>query len=275
MSILPNYPPAAIISALETNLSLLWRSYSQLPGAEMYDQTDLFWVSTPIPFPPFNGVVRSHLQPETVVSTVTTILHHFALRRVPMLWLVGPNTQPADLGAHLLANGLLYLHDDPGMALELHALPSNLPVPPGFTVEPVNDLNSLRVWCGFTDQKIIAEALLAWGQILGLAPDRPIIHFLGRLNGRPVATSTLVLDGHAAGIYNVMTVPEAQHQGIGALMTVYPLSLARTRGYQLGVLQSSKMGTQLYRRLGFQEYCRFGIYLWPGEVALIDATRPN
>jgi ribosomal protein S18 acetylase RimI-like enzyme len=62
-----------------------------------------------------------------------------------------------------------------------------------------------------------------------------------------------------------MTVPEAQRQGIGALMTVTALHDAQARGYRLGVLQSSKMGLALYHRLGFQEYCTIGIYFWPGD----------
>jgi ribosomal protein S18 acetylase RimI-like enzyme len=60
-----------------------------------------------------------------------------------------------------------------------------------------------------------------------------------------------------------MTIPEAQRQGIGSLMTAVPLREARSMGYRIGVLQSTKMGLNVYRRLGFQEYCTISIYLWP------------
>jgi ribosomal protein S18 acetylase RimI-like enzyme len=246
-----------------------------LPAAELYDQPDLFWVATNIPFPAFNGVVRAHLRPETITPTITTTLQCFTRRHVPMLWLVGPSTQPPDLGTHLIALGLTHLGDDPGMAIDLHTLPTDLSLPTGFTLEPIAELSTLRTWCGFTDQAVVAEGLFAWGQTLGFAPDREIVHFLGRLDGRPVATATLVLGGGVAGIYNVMTVPDSQRRGIGTLMTVRPLEVARARGYQLGVLQSSKMGYPLYRRLGFQDYCRIAIYLWPGEASSTDTAHPN
>ncbi|HEU5101092.1 MAG TPA: GNAT family N-acetyltransferase, partial [Roseiflexaceae bacterium] len=218
------------------------------------------------PFPPFNGVVRARLQPETLSPTITTTLSHFTRRQVPMLWLVVPSTEPADLGRYLIEHGLSYTGDDPGMAIDLDMLPRNLRLPSGFTLEPVDDLSTLRTWCGFTDQTLVADALFAWGQTLGFASDREIIHFLGRLDGRAVATATLVLGGGVAGIYNVMTVPDVQRRGIGALMTVGPLEVARARGYQLGVLQSSQMGYPLYRRVGFEDYCRIAIYLWPGKA---------
>jgi ribosomal protein S18 acetylase RimI-like enzyme len=273
MAALQNRSPAAIISAIETNLSVLWRSYSRLPAAELCDQPNLLWVATTIPFPPFNGVVRARLQPETLTPTITTTLRHFTRRQVPMLWLVVPSTQPADLGSYLIEHGLSYTGDDPGMAIDLDRLPRDLRRPSGFTLEPVGDLSTLRTWCGFTDQTLVTDALFAWGQTLGFAADRQIIHFLGRLDGRAVATATLVLAEGVAGIYNVMTVPDVQRRGIGALMTVGPLEVARARGYQLGVLQSSQMGYRLYRRLGFEDYCRIAIYLWPGKAE--SATTAN
>ena len=137
MSLLSDRSPAAVIPAIEANLSLLWRSYSRLPGAELYDQPDLFWVATDIPFPPFNGVVRARLPAETIVPTITSTLQHFARRRVPMLWLIGPSTQPSDLGSHLSALGLTHMADDPGMAIDLHSLPTDLLLPSGFTSEAV------------------------------------------------------------------------------------------------------------------------------------------
>ena len=275
MSVLQDRSSTAVIAAIEANLSVLWRSYSHLPGAELYDQPDLLWVATGIPFPPFNGVVRARLRPETIAPTITSTLQHFARRHVPMLWLTGPSTRPSDLSAHLIGFGLTHMADDSAMAIDLQSLPMNLHVPTGFTSEVVDDLGTLRTWCGFTDQTVVADALFAWGQTLGFAPEREIVHFLGRLDGRPVATATLVLGGGVAGIYNVMTVPDAQRRGIGALMTVRPLAVARARGYRLGILQSSKMGYSLYRRLGFQDYCRIGIYLWRGEAESSATAVPN
>ncbi len=40
---------------------------------------------------------------------------------------------------------------------------------------------------------------------------------------------------------------------------------ARAWGYRIGTLQSTPTGLNLYRRLGFREYCTFQAYLWQGE----------
>jgi hypothetical protein len=48
--------------------------------------------------------------------------------------------------------------------------------------------------------------------------------------------------------------------GIGTAMTVIPLLYAKDNGYNIGVLQASEAGEPVYRKIGFEEYCRFNVY---------------
>jgi len=73
-----------------------------------------------------------------------------------------------------------------------------------------------------------------------------------------------VLAAGVAGIYCVATVPEARRQGSGGAITAAPLHIARAMGYRIGILQASESGHPVYRRLGFQEFCTLGLYLWQG-----------
>ena len=77
-----------------------------------------------------------------------------------------------------------------------------------------------------------------------------------------MATASLFLAAGVAGIYFVCTVPSARRQGIGAAITLAALTEAQALGYRIAVLSSSSMGYGIYRRLGFAEYCRIGIYTW-------------
>jgi len=90
-------------------------------------------------------------------------------------------------------------------------------------------------------------------------------HYVGLVEGELVTSSTLVLGAGLTGLYNVATVPEARRQGIGSAITLAPLREARAPGYRIGTLNSSQMAVGLYRRLGFQEYCKICYCLWTGE----------
>lgn len=256
---------SSVTRTIEANLWTYWQLFGRLPQAYLHDTPELLWVATGRPFPFMNGVVRTRLASDKVDSIIAVTLEHFKGRNVPALWLVGPSSQPATLAQRLVAHGLRHIGDDPGMAIDLHQLNDDVSPPPGFTIKRVDDATALNIWCSFTEQVELVKALVEFGMAVGFDRNRPLIHYLGWLNGKPVATASLVLGGGVAGIYNVMTIPEVQRQGIGSLMTAVPLQEARAMGYRIGVLQSTKMGINLYRRLGFQEYGSFRIYLWPQQ----------
>ena len=84
-------------------------------------------------------------------------------------------------------------------------------------------------------------------------------------NGTPVGTSELFLGAGVAGIHGVTTLPEYRGRGIATAMTYAPLLHAREQGYRVGVLFSSEMAIDIYRKMGFQEYGQGDIYMWQPE----------
>lgn len=72
--------------------------------------------------------------------------------------------------------------------------------------------------------------------------------------GEIVATSAMFLAGGLAGIYCVATLEQERGKGLGGAATALPLALARSLGYRTGILQASRMGESVYRRLGFETF---------------------
>jgi GNAT superfamily N-acetyltransferase len=101
---------------------------------------------------------------------------------------------------------------------------------------------------------------------IGLDDEQPWRHYLGVLDGAPVATTSLFLSAGVAGISFVFTAPGARRRGIGALMTLAALRDARVLGYRIGVLGASSMGHTVYQRLGFRDYCTIALYEWHDEA---------
>ena len=254
-----------IVDAIEANLFGFLSSFEDWSAAELHDDQDLLWSLTDIPFPFFNSVLRARINEDLVSSRIDTVLAHARSNQVPLLWWTGPGTQPADLGQILQGRGFKHDADYPGMACDL----LNLPLPaavPGLSILKVTNNGHLRQWTkacvdGFELPEFVGDAFYDWYSQLGLEGQRPLHHYLGFLNNKPVAASSLFLHSGVAGIYNVAVVPDARRKGIGAHMTWQPLRDACQAGFELGILHASKMAESVYQGLGFRSYCLIGHYL--------------
>lgn len=154
------------------------------------------------------------------------------------------------------------------MAIDLAALPALEKRP--LRIRHMAHPQMLAEWSrilgrGFEMPPEMASAFSAIVESLGT--DLPFRHYLGYLDDRPVATTTLFLGAGVAGIYNVATVAEARNQGVASAMMLLALSEARDLGYQAGILHSSAMGYRVYERLGFQKLCQMDHFYWQAPGA--------
>ncbi len=97
------------------------------------------------------------------------------------------------------------------------------------------------------------------------AEESPWRSYVGRLDGEVVTTASLAPAVGIGGIYNVATLPKARRQGLGAAMTLTALREARELGCRIGILQSSAIGLGVYRRLGFERYSTYSVYVGTGQ----------
>jgi ribosomal protein S18 acetylase RimI-like enzyme len=118
----------------------------------------------------------------------------------------------------------------------------------------------MRVGFEEDDAELHAEARL--GDAVGYAPDAPLQRFFGVAEGRPVASSGLMLGGGIAGIYSVSTAARLRGRGIGAAMTSAAMLRARELGYRVAMLGSAPKAVPLYRRIGYRRVCTVNTYLW-------------
>jgi GNAT superfamily N-acetyltransferase len=254
------------VLAIEENGAEFLMALGRAGGAEERDDGRVRWDIGNSPIDYHNCVVHADLRPEEEDGEIEASLQRMRAHGVPGSWHVGPSMRPPDLGERLVAHGFEYGGDDIGMAVDLSELPEEVPVPADFVVERVRDEAGLAAWIetlgsGFGEGP--AEAGWVGEMYRRLGGEGPWRHYLGRLAGEPVATATSFFGAGVMGTYFVFTIEHARRRGIGAGITLAALREARDLGY--GVLGSSEMGYPVYRRLGFEEHCRIGLYEWrPG-----------
>jgi GNAT superfamily N-acetyltransferase len=258
--------PLALAIAIEQNAAEFVLALGRAGGGEERDDPTIQWTIGGSPIDYHNAVVRADLPPGAVDDAIIASRERMVALRVPGTWHVGPSMRPGNLGERLAAHGFAPGTFEPGMASAIDAL-ADPPSPRGLTIRRVRDAVGLGAWVatlaqGFGAGPHEAEWAGAMYAKIGLGDDTPWRHYVATLDGRPVAASSMFLGAGVAGIYFVFTVPAARRQGIGAAITHAPLRDARALGYHFAALGSSRIGESLYRRLGFREYCRIGIYEW-------------
>jgi ribosomal protein S18 acetylase RimI-like enzyme len=77
---------------------------------------------------------------------------------------------------------------------------------------------------------------------------------------QPISKVALYLGARSAGIYAVVTRPEARRLGLASTLTLTALREARSLGYRLAVLHSSPMAQSLYQSLGFDTIAEFRLF---------------
>ena len=264
--VLIDLSPAALEIAVKANLYSFFTSLQRAPRTEFLVNGKLSRWFTGIGHPWFNGVLCAQQAQAGDDAAMADAIAYFQSRKVnAFTWWFAQEAALASWAPLLHGRGFIHDTGTPGLAMDLRDLADGAPLPEGLRITAVKDDQAMRIWAstfvrGYglpPDWEPDVFDLL-----YGLGLEWPLQYYLATQDGVPVAASTLYLAAGVAGIYNVATVAEARHRGIGAAVTAAPLQDARALGYRAAILQASDMGFSMYQRLGFRTVCRMDHYYW-------------
>jgi GNAT superfamily N-acetyltransferase len=255
--------PDELTLAIEHNVEDVFRLVAcHYPGAVITDSEGVLRYSTDVSHLFGNVVVRTRLDDTVADEVVRDVVADHRRRDMPMMWFVSPSSQPSRLAQMLQSAGGRATSPSPGMAADLTGISTQIHFPDGVRVEEVVGPASLNRWVHtLTEAFDLPETV---GKMFAIQNSqfRP---FLAYLDGKPVATSALFVADGVAGIYCVGTKAEARRRGIGTVITHAPLLEARKQGCRYAILQSSELGLNVYKQLGFVEQCQFLRYVFNVE----------
>ncbi|NVM36762.1 MAG: GNAT family N-acetyltransferase [Candidatus Lokiarchaeota archaeon] len=273
ITILKNLNQSEIEHAIEFNLYEFFRSmvHSDLKD-NLYEETKEFSrFSTGISFFFFNGVIDNHISSENAMKKIKENITFFEKRQVPFLWVLGPSSTPKKMGELLIKNGFI-INKLQGMAYNLKILNTERELLNKVEIIKIESMNALKVWndiilTGFDFPKEVRSDFFFEAFSFILLKDRASASaFLAYYDGNPVASSLVLYKAGVAGIHLVTTLEEARGKGIGTAITLAPLNEAKKLGYETAILHSTEMGLNMYKRMGFKEYCTIELFIWqPGS----------
>jgi len=271
--ILQNLASPTIEEAIEANFNeeMAHLAYG-LPQGGLHKTPELLWIYTGPRGP--NAVLYSRFasnDPSYIDARINEMLTFFKTRDLDFSWTTGPSTRPTDLSLLLESHGFVYSVSTTGMAIDLQALNEHVFINADLVITEIEDPETLKILrsieiSGFGASATAAQNYYDAHAHAGFGNGTQWHHYIGWLHGKPVAIASLLFHAGVAGIYGIATVPQSRRQGVAAAITLHALHEARRLGYRIAVLSPTEMSYALYRRIGFQEYCKLIHYEWSVET---------
>jgi ribosomal protein S18 acetylase RimI-like enzyme len=240
----------SVARSVALNEQELWREMVRWSGGLIHEQDGLLFVAGP------SRYLRVAIRTDDGRDGVATLrlageffggsdIGHIVLIREP---------GDADLAQVALAAGYTPAWTERSMAIseppELSPLTTEVDLRAVSTPEQVRDYGTVVAEANDDPGERERAGLLFHDRTI-LAPH--IAAFVVYVDGAPVACSMALVSHGVAGVYYVATVESARRRGLGDALT----RVAARAGFQLGAraawLGASKMGADLYRRIGFSD----------------------
>ncbi len=220
--------------------------------------------------PGSNFVYLARLPEPEADERINAVIAFHRERGIGFNWMVGPLDTPADLGERLERHGLLYAGSESVMVRRgLDDL--EIPVNPELTIEivdchdPVKFSQAVRIIT--TCFHMPAEDVESWqkmwlDEFTHPIPGREELIYNALLDDKPIANARLILQGGLAYLGGAGTLPEYRGHKVYSTLLRKRLEDARTRGYEIAMIEAGPMSRRVVARYGFKEYGKKRIYGW-------------
>jgi len=250
-----------ILRLADLNRVEFWADSSKwMPGTEVVCSRDTVFINTTTEFPASNLALNLALNSKESPTDFMARVRDFFVSRKPNFSLLLRSHADQPYIQYCKEKKLFMTGEVPGMVLDSPVKPGKLPN--GTTFVWVNDAKGLRDF-----GQVASEAFMDLGfpQQMGerffLDVEKVLnpycILAVIYLRDKPVSTTMAMLSHGIAGIYWVATTKEVRGRGLAEYCTRQVGNAAFDLGASKVILQASKFGEPVYKKIGYREICRY------------------
>ena len=254
----------SLIQIIENNFFAVGRYWGNI-NSSISSDAGIFSMNTGIDVADLNWTWNEKSLFEQDSKILNQLKENYNDLNLPFWWWVYPCGQSEKTKEVLRNSGFNYRETIPCMALDLDSKPLEMHKSQNVEVSFVGDDRELKIWEsvsfeGFEMPQNTKSQFHKFVKSFDVSKNSQQKLFLAYWEGKPAATALLFLQGNAAGVYFVTTLPINRNKGIALALIMNLAKYAKNFGYKFCVLQSSKEGLNVYMRAGYKECCRVDVY---------------
>jgi hypothetical protein len=253
-----------LIKQIEENFFDVSRYWGSLNSSLMQTES-IYAMNTGVTVSDINWAWNEKPLNNDDTKSIAAIKEYYEKLNLRFWWWVYPRGQSSETQRLLQDSGLRFVAQVPCMAADLSNSLSDGQSMDNIKISEVKNENDLTTWettsfHGFEMPPRASEQYGAFVSSFKLGAQSPQKLFLAYLDGIPAATSLLFMHKNSAGIYYVSTLPACRNKGCGLRITQAAMQYAKKSGFKDIILQATPMGSRVYTRAGFHQYCHAEIY---------------
>ncbi len=243
-----------LIKAMEANLNVHMTHFAQyLNQVELIRIPGYTIVNSGLPDDTFNYVLDADFSNAEADKKIHEVTNYFLQKNIPFSWWVSPYDKPGNLPDYLENNNYVNTENNTAMYFDLDAWDGNtFSIPELQIVQAKDEKTLIDFVLVLANDKTSFKKYFEWIASI-LTDDDPIEYYVGYVNDRPVVRGLSCYFAQVTGLHWLSTKPSERKKGYGKAMQEYRLKRAKDLGYHIAVLQASRVGYPLYKKLGYKE----------------------
>lgn len=240
----------------------------RIPGLQEFRNNEIILRISEISSSIFTNKVVQSVFTSNADEKIRQVIEFYESKQKNFAWWVGPNSQPNDLSIRLKAKGFTLEDIYMGLAISVKQVPSinstKWTVREALTKQELQEHVSVSAKVWGMDLASVEAAVRERMSYVSLPGRRGGYIVAYNNEGTPIGNGTYRTssDGQTMYLTGSAVLPEYRNRGVYHSLLQYRINMAKELGCQLLTVQA-RMGTSepILRRLGFNEYCKFEMYI--------------
>lgn len=239
---------------IEKGIILYWQTLAKPRGMTLHTG-DIEYVTSNDRKGP-ERIFNIHIAPENLDERIDEIILGIKTDEIPDGFLITPNTSPENLAYILKEKGFSIDTSGLCMAVNLDGIEMTYKKSDNIKVIEISDTNELRHWVEIVNTALFEYEIMSFEQFYDIFSLDNTRLYIALYNDTPVSVCMTINDGETAVLEMVATLKEYRKKGLATTVINKALMDLHKDKIRIVSLRAEPDGINLYKKIGFKEYCK-------------------